>query len=350
MTSPRKTNATKPRTKLKKNASSGITNNRKAISSAPSSSSAVVPANRKPVDAGVTTRQKQQQDEVDEEIHLDGGVAADTAHGEATSSSSSPTSASYGGYGGMGYGGGMMGMGMMPGMYGGMGMYGMGMGMGMYGGGMMGSQWLFSLNQFLFGIQSVVFSLGQAVQIVGMNAQQIRHVYDSMKGMVENAVGQVNEWCKISSLEDIGGVLGSKKLGIDAKSWISGGDDEGRIREQGSLKTEEGEILTQSEIIRRRRLAAFRWTLTLSISYILYKAIRRLVRALIFGNRSMPSRGGQLQDSMMSSSYQMQQARGYGDYGGMMGIQPYGNGLRYGGGNYGSYSQHGYSRVGRGYY
>mmetsp|Transcript_20532 Transcript_20532/g.39568 ORF Transcript_20532/g.39568 Transcript_20532/m.39568 type:complete len:345 (+) Transcript_20532:1451-2485(+) len=344
MQPPSKTNATKPRTKLKKNASSGMTSNRKAVSSAPSSSSAVVPANRKPVDAGATTQQQQQQDGVDEEIHLDGS-GADTAHVEATSSSS-PTGASYGGYGGMGYGGGMMGMGMMPGM----GMYGMGMGMGMYGGGMMGSQWLFSLNQFLFGIQSVVFSLGQAVQIVGMNAQQIRHVYDSMKGMVENAVGQVNEWCKISSLEDIGGVLGSKKLGIDARRWISGGEDEGQIRERGSLKTEEGENLTQSETIRRRRLAAFRWTLTMSISYILYKAIRRLVRALIFGNRSMPNRGGQLQDSMMSSPYQMQQARGYGDYGGMMGNQPYGNGMRYGGGNYGSYGQHGYSRVGRGYY
>ena len=89
-----------------------------------------------------------------------------------------------GGYGGMGMGG-MYGMGM-----GGMGFGGMyGMGMGGMG---MGSQWLMSFNQLLFGIQSVVFSLGQAVQIVGMNAQQIRHVYESVRGMVENALVKVD--------------------------------------------------------------------------------------------------------------------------------------------------------------
>ena len=53
------------------------------------------------------------------------------------------------------------GLGMSP--YGGMGMYGM----GMYGGGMMmGGAGPFSgLNNFLFGFQSVVFSLGQAMQV-----------------------------------------------------------------------------------------------------------------------------------------------------------------------------------------
>jgi hypothetical protein len=53
-------------------------------------------------------------------------------------------------------------LGMSP--YGGLGMYG---GMGMYGGGMMmGGAGPFSgLNNFLFGFQSVVFSLGQAMQV-----------------------------------------------------------------------------------------------------------------------------------------------------------------------------------------
>ncbi|KAL7470890.1 hypothetical protein ACHAXS_011171 [Conticribra weissflogii] len=349
MTSPRKTTSIKLKTKPK-NKLSGMTSNRKAASAAPSSSSAMVVAKNKSAATSATTQQQQQQqqDGVDEEIHLDGS-GVDDAHGEATSSSI-PTGTSYGGYGSMGYGGGMMGMGMMPGMYGGMGMYGMGMGMGMYGGGMMGSQWLFSLNQFLFGIQSVVFSLGQAVQIVGMNAQQIRHVYDSMKGMVENAVGQVNEWCKISSLEDIGELLDSKKLGTNGKRWISRGKNEAVIPEGVRLNAEEEEILTQTEIIRRRRLAAFRWTLTLSMSYILYKAIRRLVRALIFGNRPMPDRGVQVQHSMLSSPYQMQQTRGYGNYGAMTGNLSYGNGMRYGGGDYEIYGQRGHGGVGRGYY
>ena len=61
----------------------------------------------------------------------------------------------------MGMYGSPYGLGMSP--YGGMGMYGM----GMYGGGMMmGGAGPFSgLNNFLFGFQSVVFSLGQAMQV-----------------------------------------------------------------------------------------------------------------------------------------------------------------------------------------
>jgi len=63
----------------------------------------------------------------------------------------------------MGMYGSPYGLGMSP--YGGLGMYG---GMGMYGGGMMmgGGAGPFSgLNNFLFGFQSVVFSLGQAMQV-----------------------------------------------------------------------------------------------------------------------------------------------------------------------------------------
>jgi hypothetical protein len=64
-------------------------------------------------------------------------------------------------YGGAGmYGGGMYG----SGMYGG-GMYGM----PPYGGGMSPPGPLSGLNQFLFGVQNVVFSLGQAVQVSFMN-------------------------------------------------------------------------------------------------------------------------------------------------------------------------------------
>merc|ERR1712071_281384 len=87
-------------------------------------------------------------------------------------------------------------------------------------GGMMGMPWIMSLNQFLFGIQSVVFSLGQAVQIVGMNASQIKNVYDSVKGMVENALGQVHKFGSISSLEEAIGVKG-----VGAREWMLGGGD-----------------------------------------------------------------------------------------------------------------------------
>ena len=159
-------------------------------------------------------------------------------------------------------------------------------GMGM-GGGMMGSQYLMSLNQFLFGIQSVVFSLGQAVQIVGMNAQQIKGLYESVKGMVENALGQVNKLGSMSVEEVMGTSLGVK--GEGAKRWMLGEDEA-----EGDCSTAEGEenILTQSEIIRRRRLAAFRWTVTLATSYCLYRGVRRLIRALIYGGGGEPIIGG----------------------------------------------------------
>jgi hypothetical protein len=60
---------------------------------------------------------------------------------------------------------GMYGAGMGTSMYGmGGSMYGAGMmGSPYYGGGMMGP--MTSLNQFLFSVQSVIFSLGQAVQV-----------------------------------------------------------------------------------------------------------------------------------------------------------------------------------------
>ena len=280
---------------------------------------------------------------VDEEIHTDttNNTSDDTTQLNNTS---------YGmGMGGMNsmmmspYSMGMGGMGMMGGMYGGM--YG-GMGMGM------GSQWLTSLNQCLFGFQSLIFSLGQAVQIVGMNAQQLHHVYDSIKGMIENVLGQVNS--KLGcSIEELLGVKNSNKQGKNGSLRGMLGNNE------NSTSTEDGEgedeIITQNEIIRRRRVAAFRWTISLATSYLLYKGVRKLIRTLIFG-------GG---DSHRHSSIQQQQqyqgSNGYGQYGSGMssgysnggyGMSRYNSG--YGGGRgYGQrqyYDQGGYSDIDRGDY
>jgi hypothetical protein len=52
---------------------------------------------------------------------------------------------------------------------------------------------LTSLNQFLFGIQSVIFSLGQAVQIIGMNAQALKQLLESACAMFDHAVATWNE-------------------------------------------------------------------------------------------------------------------------------------------------------------
>jgi hypothetical protein len=84
-----------------------------------------------------------------------------TSQNTSSAYSTSPMmggSSMYGGGMNMYGGGGMGGMGMYGGGMGGMGMGGMG---GMYG----SPGPLSSLNQFLFGMQNVVFSLGQAVQV-----------------------------------------------------------------------------------------------------------------------------------------------------------------------------------------
>ena len=235
---------------------------------------------------------------------------------------------------------GMGGMGMMGGMYG-----------GMYGGGMygMGSQWLTSLNQCLFGFQSLIFSLGQAVQIVGMNAQQLHHVYDSFKGMIENVVGQVNS--KLGcSVEELLGVNKNNHRGNGSLRGMLGNNEN-----QNSTTTEdEDEIITQNEIIRRRRVAAFRWTISLATSYLLYKGVRRLIRTLILGGGDSQQRHSPIQQQQ-----QYQGSTGYGQYGSSM-SSGYGSGSygmsRYDSGGYGRgygqrhYDQGGYSDIDRGGY
>lgn len=222
---------------------------------------------------------------------------------------------------------------MGGGMFGG-GMYGMG---GMMGGGMI-SSYMFSLNQFLFGIQSLIFSLGQAVQIVGMNAEQMKSLVGSLKEMVENALGSVRglDWDGVLD----GLVVGENKKG--ERGWMLGQNDEDDERGNG--------YLSEEDIIKKRRLAAFRWTVTLTVSYVAYRTVRRLIRALIFGGDSMMrpqqqyhNRGymSQQQDGYRySSQYGNQYGRrggyygggygsGMGGYGGMSQYDPYGGGGYY---------------------
>ena len=299
----------------------------------------------------ITSRKKETPktgDVVDDEINVSEETTAAIAdNNNSTSTNTMISNMGIGGYGGMGMLSPMMGMGMMSPYYG-MGGYG---GMGMMGMGMMGSQWLFSLNQFLFGIQSVVFSLGQAVQIVGMNAQQMKHMYESLKTMVENAMGQVNKWGQLEAWEEITGVKGD-----DARRWMLGeenddyceNDDVGnnnstsdkQQQQQGvedAVTERKMKILTHNEVIRRRRLAAFRWTMTLTISYFLYRGVRRLIRLVLYG----PS-GGNYRQIMQ---HQDQRPYYYGG-GGRMSNQHYRVGGQdgYGMNRYSSYGGGGYGR------
>lgn len=130
--------------------------------------------------------------------------------------------------------------------YGGGGMYGGGMYGSMYGGGgmmmppMLGGP-LSGLNQFLFGVQTVLFSLGQAVQIVGMNTQAFQQLLESATTMLDHALAT--------------------------------------YRDMRALEQQSREGESEEDMKRRRRLKALRWAMIVGVTYMGYRFIRRILRA-----------------------------------------------------------------------
>ena len=215
------------------------------------------------------------------------------------------------GYGspyGMGMGG--MGMGMSP--------MGMGMGMGMGGGP------ISSLNQFLFGFQTLIFSLGQAFQIVGMNTQAMHQLYDQAMGMLDQALVMLHE-----------------------------------LR---TLENREIQALSEEDQKRRRRLKAIRWSLMLGISYAGYSFVAKWMKKRRDYNRRRMLGGGMPSPSNRGQNYRGYAGAGAGEYpygsnanagyssyqyGGNGSSYPYGNNM-HGGyqSNYPSTSGYGYSGQG----
>ena len=146
------------------------------------------------------------------------------------------------------YGSGMYGGGMMGG-YGSM--YGGGM---MYGSPMMTGP-LSGLNQFLFSVQSVLFSLSQAVQIVGMNTHTLQQLLDSASTMLDHA----------------------------AKTW----------HEMQEIEAQSRELESEEDKKRRRRLRALRWALVTAVTFGAYKLLRSVFRKkqrpMIQQHRGQPS-------------------------------------------------------------
>ena len=120
-----------------------------------------------------------------------------------------------------------------------MGMYSYGSPYGMMGSPMMTGGPFSGLYQALFGFQNVIFSIGQVVQILGMNQQAMHQVFDSISSMLDHAVASYNE---LRALEAI--------------------DMERETEEQKK---------------KRRRLKAIRWALVAGTSCLVYKILRRLV-------------------------------------------------------------------------
>ena len=118
-----------------------------------------------------------------------------------------------------------------------------------YGGGMYGSPYYggpmmtmggpFSgVYQVLFGVQNVVFSLTQAVQLMGTNQHALQQAFDSLTGMMDHAIATFHELRALEAME---------------------------------VANE-----TKEQQRRRRRLKALRWALMMSASWLVYKIIRRL--------------------------------------------------------------------------
>jgi hypothetical protein len=240
-----------------------------------------------------TSTQQQQQDAGASHLPLNAPTST-TALDPYNSLYSPNNTMSYGG-GGMGmggmYGGGGMGMG---GMYGG----GMGMGMGMgspYGMSPMMGGPLSNLNQFLFGVQNVLSSLGQAVQIVGMNTQAVKQLLEAATGMFDHAVA----------------------------TWS----------EMRAIEAAASEFESEEHKKRRRRLRALRWAMVTAATYAGYKCIkwlfsssrRRHQRPMLEGQ---PSTGGYSAPYRPYSSDPYASSAHSGNYG----SSPYGGGYSYGSG------------------
>merc|ERR1740124_270104 len=126
---------------------------------------------------------------------------------------------------------------------GGMGMGGMGMGgMGMGGMGMgeTGIPLVSKLNNYLFGFQSLVFSLGQAVQILGMNTQALHQIYHQFTTGIDRVLSTLHE--------------------------------------MQTLSLELSTSTSEEDRRRRRRLQALRWSIALAVTYAGYASVRVWLR------------------------------------------------------------------------
>ncbi|CAB9513173.1 expressed unknown protein [Seminavis robusta] len=210
---------------------------------------------------------------------------------------------------------------------GGAGMYGGGM--GMYGGGMMGSPYglyggmmggmgpLNSLNQFLFGVQTAIYSLSSAVQVIGMNTEAFHQLLDAASSMLDHALAAWHEMRALDATEKI--------------------------------------FETEEQKMKKRRLKALRWALVVAASYAAY----RILRSLLVAKRRR-SRQRRIQQSPHPSHHQPTTTAmtpyGYnnntssmGMYGGGMYGGPSSGMYGPGGGGYG-YGGGGYGYGGGGYY
>lgn len=110
-----------------------------------------------------------------------------------------------------------------------------------------------SLYQWLYTTQNFVFSVGQAVQILGTNQQALQQALDSLTTMADHAIAVFGE---LRALEAI----------TNAQE-------------------------TDQQKKRRRRLQAIRWALVMGSTWLVYKILRRLTTSSRRRNRLLRNHG-----------------------------------------------------------
>eukprot|EP00535_Pseudo-nitzschia_heimii_P008667 CAMPEP_0197180080 /NCGR_PEP_ID=MMETSP1423-20130617/4818_1 /TAXON_ID=476441 /ORGANISM="Pseudo-nitzschia heimii, Strain UNC1101" /LENGTH=336 /DNA_ID=CAMNT_0042630101 /DNA_START=32 /DNA_END=1042 /DNA_ORIENTATION=+ len=116
------------------------------------------------------------------------------------------------------------------------------MGMGMN---TMGLPYLSGFNQMVYNIQSIVFSISNAIHVIGANQEALRHAWESLNQMIENAVVTFHEMRALESVER--------------------------------------EFETDEEREKRKRLKVLRYAFVFGGSWLAYK----LIRNLLFRKRSL---------------------------------------------------------------
>lgn len=168
----------------------------------------------------------------------------------------------------------------------------------MYGGGMYGSPFMYGggmpmmggpfsgVYQLLFGVQNVVFSVTQAIHLMGTNQQAIQHAFESLTKMMDHALAT--------------------------------------FQELRTLEATEHANESEEKRKRRQRLKTLRWAFVVGSSWLLYKVIRQITTSR--RRKRLGYEGGMTGSSMMQYPYS---SGGYG-----MGSQfgGYGGGGYYGGG------------------
>jgi hypothetical protein len=191
-------------------------------------------------------------------------------------------------------------------------MYGAG-GYGMGYGGMMGYGPFSGLYQVLYGVQNVIYSISQAVQLIGMNQQLLQQAYESISQMIDHTIKTFREMRAI-------------ELEI--------------IHQKGQPETEE-------EKQRRNRLKALRYALVFGGSWLAYKVIRWIVKADGDGRRRLQNQPHNNNNNLFYNNMMGGGASNYGYGSGSNGYgmssphspySSYGTGM----GGYGGYSSAGY--------